>query len=181
VFRVTAILLTTLLLSFQACGSDLTTHEQAALAMIHFPWQQLNYHIVFMAPRPGFRAMTFPSQHRIEVYARPNDDVRLLAYDIAHELGHAIDVTYNTVQTRKNWMRLRGIDPSTPWFGCNKCSDFETPAGDFAETFALLMLGPKDFRGLIAPPPTAQQISGLYPFFPSLRSTTSSRPTSNAN
>jgi hypothetical protein len=178
VFRLAAILLMTLLLSFQACASDLATREQAALALIRFPWQQLNYQIVFLAPRPGFRAMTFPAQHRIEVYARPQDDASLLAYDIAHELGHAIDVTYNTAETRKNWLRLRGIDPSTPWFGRDGCSDFETPAGDFAETFALLMLGPKDFHGRIAPPPTAQQISSLYAFFPSLSSPTQ---TANAN
>jgi hypothetical protein len=165
VFRVTAIVLATFLLCFQACASDLASREQAALAMIHFPWQQLNYKIVFLSPRPGLRAMTFPAHHRIEVYARPNDSVSLMAYDIAHELGHAIDATYNTSETRKNWMKLRGIDPSTPWFGCNACSDFETPAGDFAETFALLMLGPEDFQGRIAPPPTPQQISRLQAFF----------------
>jgi hypothetical protein len=165
VFRVTAIVLTTLLLCFQACASDLPSREQAALAMIHFPWQQLNYQIVFLSPRPGLRAMTFPSHHRIEVYARPNDSASLMAYDIAHELGHVIDVTYNTAESRKNWMKLRGIDPSTPWFGCDACSDFETPAGDFAETFALLMFGPKDFQGRIAPPPTAQQLSGLQSFY----------------
>jgi hypothetical protein len=146
--------------------------------MIHFPWQQLNYRIVFLGPRPGLRAMTFPAKHRIEVYVRPADDVRLLAYDIAHELGHAIDITFNTPKTRKEWLRLRGINPATPWFGCDACTDFETPAGDFAETFALLMLGPKEFHGLIAPPPTAQQISSLYAFFPSLRSTIQ---TANAN
>jgi hypothetical protein len=176
VSRATAILLTILLLSFQASASDLESREQAALAMIHFPWQQLKYQIVLSPPRLGLRAMTFPDKHRIEVYARPKDDVSLLAYDIAHELGHAIDVTYNTPETRKNWMRLRGIDPSTPWFGCDRCSDFETPAGDFAETFALLMVGPKDFRGRIAPPPTAQQISGLQAFFSPL-----SNPSQTAN
>jgi hypothetical protein len=168
--RATAILVGTLLLAVQVHAADLASREQTALGMIHFPWQQLNYKIVFLAPRPGVRAMTFPDQHRIEVYARPNDDVRLLAYDIAHELGHAIDVTRNTKESRKNWTRLRGIDPATPWFGCNGCSDFDTPAGDFAETFAFLMLGPKDFHGRIAPPPTAEQISGLYAFFPSLSS-----------
>jgi len=178
VHRLSAVLLATLLVSFQANASDLADREQAALGMIHFPWQQLNYRIVFLSSRPGVRAMTFPRQHRIEVYARPADDVSLLAYDIAHELGHAIDFTYNTAKTRKEWMRLRGINPSTPWFGCNACSDFETPAGDFAETFALLMLGPKDFHGRIAPPPTTQQISSLYSFFPSLGSTTQ---TANAN
>jgi hypothetical protein len=176
VSRATAILLTILLLSFQASASDLESREQAALAMIHFPWQQLNYQIVFLTQRPGLRAMTFPSHHRIEVYARPNDSASLIAYDIAHELGHAIDVTYNTAETRKNWMKMRGIAPSTPWFGCDACSDFETPAGDFAETFALLMVGPNDFRGRIAPRPTAQQISGLQAFFSPL-----SNPSQTAN
>ena len=121
---------------------------------------------VFLQPRVGVRAMTFPAEHRIEVYARPQDDIHLLAYDIAHELGHAMDMTYNTNETRRNWMELRGIDPATPWFGCDKCSDYSTPAGDFAETFALLLFGPKEFRGRIAPPPSAQQIPLLFRFFP---------------
>jgi hypothetical protein len=140
--------------------------EQAALALIGFPWQQLQYDIVFMAPRPGIRAMTIFGQHRIEVYARPNDNARLLAFDIAHELGHAIDVTRNTGETRRKWLKARGIDPSTPWFGCSGCSDFNTPAGDFAETFALFLLGPGHFSGRIAPPPTTEQVPALAAFFP---------------
>ena len=62
-------------------------------------------------------------------------------------------------------MELRGIDPKTPWFGCSRCSDYKTPAGDFAETFALLLLGPGNFAGRIAPLPTAEQILMLKPFF----------------
>ena len=110
--------------------------------------------------------MTLPGQHRIEVYARPEDDVELLAYDIAHELGHAYDVTHNTAETRKRWMQLRGINPTTPWFGCDRCSDYNTPAGDFAETFALLLRGPKYFRSRIAARPTPEQIPALVHFFP---------------
>jgi hypothetical protein len=64
-------------------------------------------------------------------------------------------------------MELRGIDPSTPWFGCDRCTDFKTPAGDFAETFALLLLGPGHFSGRIAPPPTVDQVNALKPFFDS--------------
>src|SRR5262245_33582393 len=86
---------------------------ESALDLLQIPWQQLGYEIVFMAPRPGFRAMTLPGLHRIEVYARPQDDVNMLAYDIAHELGHVIDLTYNTPETRKKWMALRGIEPNT--------------------------------------------------------------------
>lgn len=163
--RAAAITLLTILFGFQANASDLTPRQQAALALIPFHWQQLKYDIVFLGPRPGIRAMTFSDEHRIEIYARPQDDVRLLAYDIAHELGHAIDMTYNTHETRKRWMQLRGIDPATPWFGCDRCTDFATPAGDFAETFALILFGPKEFRGRIAPPPTAKQIPALVSFF----------------
>ena len=164
--RAAAIVLLSTLLSLGASAADLTSRQQAALALIPFPWQRLHYEIVFLHPRIGVRAMTFPMEHRIEIYARPQDDIHLLAYDIAHELGHAMDMTYNTNETRRKWMELRGIDPVTPWFGCDKCSDYSTPAGDFAETFALLLFGPKEFRGRIAPPPTPLQIPLLFPFFP---------------
>ena len=140
--------------------------EKAALALIEFPWQELQYDIVFMAPRRGVRAMTFTGEHRIEIYVRPEDDTHLLAYDIAHELGHAIDMTLNTAEIREKWMKARGIDPATPWFGCSGCSDFNTPAGDFAETFAFFLLGPGHFAGCIAPSPPVNQILTLAPFFP---------------
>jgi hypothetical protein len=89
-----------------------------------------------------------------------------VAYDIAHEIGHVIDLTFNTAQSRREWMELRGIDPSTPWFGCNRCSDYNTPSGDFAETFALLLRGPKYFRSRIAAPPTADAIPALSHLLP---------------
>jgi len=113
--------------------------EDAALALIGFPWQKLKFQIVFMPPRHGFRAMIFPDKHRIEVYARPQDDTRLLAYDIAHELGHAIDVTRNTSETRKKWMKSRGINPATPWFGCNR----------IAVRLLAAKLGARAFSGLL--------------------------------
>jgi hypothetical protein len=140
---------------------------ESTLEMLQIPYESLGYEIVFMPPRAGYRAMTIPARHRIEVYARPQDDPELLAYDIAHELGHVVDVTYNTAETRKEWMKLRGIDPSTPWFGCNRCSDYSTPAGDFAETFALVLRGPKYYRSKMAPRPTTpEQIRAIAEFFP---------------
>jgi len=140
--------------------------ESNVLALIHIPWQELGYQIVFKGPLPGYRAMTMPAERRIEVYVRPDDGPPLLAYDIAHELGHVIDVTFNTPVTRNEWMKLRGIDPKTPWFGCSRCSDYNTPAGDFAETFALYLCGPKYFKSRIAARPTEAQLSDLAKFFP---------------
>jgi hypothetical protein len=137
----------------------------AALALIPFSWQQLHYEIVFRPPQQGIRAMIFERERRIEVYARPSDDSHRIAYDIAHELGHAIDFTFNSAESRRKWLLLRGIDPATPWFGCNRCGDYETPAGDFAETFALYLFGPGHFNGRIAPPPTEDELTALKPFF----------------
>ena len=117
-----------------------------------------------MPPQPGVRGMIFQREHRIEIYARPADDARHIAYDIAHELGHAIDMTFNTAKTRRKWMQMRGIDPSTPWFGCDRCTDFSTPAGDFAETCAYLLLGPGNYRSTMAPAPTREQIPRLAAF-----------------
>src|SRR4051812_27225753 len=140
--RALLLLTLTLVLAVSLGAETFPVREQAALVLISFLWQELHYDIVFRPPQRGVRAMIFPGVRRIEIYARPQDETRLIAYDIAHELGHAIDMTLNTDDTRRQWREIRGIDPAEPWFGCDRCTDFSTPAGDFAETFAFLLLGP---------------------------------------
>jgi hypothetical protein len=108
--------------------------------------------------------MTITGHKRIEVYVRPSEDATMQAFDLAHEFGHAFDLKYNDYEQRLKWLQLRGIDPSTPWFGCDACPDYSTPAGDFAETFAYLLLGPGSYHSLMAPPPTPDQIPELAKF-----------------
>ena len=136
----------------------------AVLSLINYPWQQLGYEVVFLSPRPGFRAMTISDRRRIEIYARSSDHPIDLAYDLAHELGHAFDLERNDDERRSRWCELRGIDPSMPWFGCNRCPDYGTPAGDFAETFAFLLLGPGNYHSRLAPPPDLSMIPQLASF-----------------
>jgi hypothetical protein len=138
--------------------------KQAVLELIHYPWEDLGFKIVFKGSRHGYRAMTLSHQHRIEIYVRSGDALRNEAYDLAHELGHAFDLKNNTEKRRRRWCELRGIDPSTPWFGCNACPDYGTPAGDFAETFAFLLLGPGNFHSILAPMPEAERIPELAAF-----------------
>jgi hypothetical protein len=142
-------------------GSD---RKEAVLALIHYPWQDLGFNIEFMGSRRGYRAMTLTTRHRIEVYARPGDGMMQQAYDLAHELGHAFDLKHNNEERRLKWRALRGIELSTPWFGCSACPDYGTPAGDFAETFAFLLLGPGNFHSTMAPLPAAGQIPELAAF-----------------
>ena len=138
--------------------------SSAVLKLIHYPWQDLGFDVFFLAPRSGFRAMTISDSRRIEIYLRPGDGPLDAAYDLAHELGHAFDLQFNDDSRRSLWCSLRGIDPKTPWFGCNRCPDFSTPAGDFAETFAYLLLGPGDFHSRLAPPPKVEEIPRLASF-----------------
>ena len=139
--------------------------ERAALELIQFPWQELGYKVVFMGARPGYRGMTISATRRIEIYVRPGDTPRRLAYTLAHEFGHVIDLTHNTGESRSRWMQKRGLDPRTPWFGCNACSDYSTPAGDFAESFAAMLVGPEFYCGKMMPAPQAADVPDLAPFF----------------
>lgn len=137
---------------------------RAALALIDFPWQELGYTVSFLGRRPGYRALTFVDENRIEIYVKEEETPQLLAFDLAHEFGHLIDLRFNNQERRERWMKLRGIDPATPWYGPSGCSDYETPAGDFAETFAYLLLGPGSFHSRMAPPPRPEQIAELAEF-----------------
>jgi hypothetical protein len=143
---------------------EFASRPKAVLGLIHYPWEQLGYSVVFLAPRPGFRAMTISDRHRIEVYMRSGDQPIDLAYDLAHELGHAFDLEHNDPERRTLWCKMRGIDPATPWFGCNRCPDYDTPAGDFAETFAFLLLGPGNYHSRMAPQPSREQVTQLAAF-----------------
>jgi len=151
-----------------ASPSDFTRRIQSrprvVLELIHYPWQQLGYEVVFLQARPGFRAMTISDRRRIEIYVRSSDPPLDTAFDVAHELGHAFDLEYNDAERRSRWCAMRGIDPDTPWFGCNRCPDYSTPAGDFAETFAFLLLGPGSYHSRMAPPPKLEEIPQLAAF-----------------
>jgi hypothetical protein len=89
--------------------------------------------------RTGYLAATYPASRSIVVYVRPGRSVALTAYDLAHEYGHALDVTYLNDGTRRQWMQRRGFDAA--WFGCDMCNDFSTPSGDWAESVAVCLTG----------------------------------------
>lgn len=140
------------------------TRGRAALSLINFPWQELGYTVKFMGRRPGFRALTLVDERRIEVYVKLEETPEMLAFDLAHEFGHLIDLKFNTPERRRQWLKMRGIKANTPWFGPSACPDYETPAGDFAETFAYLLLGPGSYHSRMAPPPPPEQIRELAEF-----------------
>jgi hypothetical protein len=80
---------------------------------------------------------------RMQVFVRTCDKLSrgLLAHVVAHELGHLVDGARMNGELRAQWLAARGIPADTPWYGCNSCADFATPAGDFAEVYAQWQTG----------------------------------------
>ena len=117
---------------------NIATRSAEALTLIRVPWKELlpGWRIAFRGPRKGYLAMTMRPERRIEIYVRADRSVVAIAHDIAHELGHAVDVTYNTDQSRSTYLALRGLDIDQDWWTCEGCRDLDVPAGDFAESFA---------------------------------------------
>ena len=138
---------------------------EAALRRLSYPYQQLGYEIAFLPGIPGYFGRGFHERHRIEIYVRGGQSDEALAHVVAHEIGHAIDWMYHTPSRDQEWLKLRGLDPATEWAPCPFCSDFGSPSGDFAESFALWQLGNTEFRGTLAPQPTSAQLQQLAHLF----------------
>ena len=117
---------------------NIAARSAEALTLIRVPWKDLlpGWRIAFRGPRKGYLAMTMRPERRIEIYVRGDRSVVAIAHDIAHELGHAVDVTYNTDQSRSTYLALRGLDINQDWWTCEGCRDLDVAAGDFAESFA---------------------------------------------
>jgi hypothetical protein len=135
-----------------------------AMSRLSYPWRQLGYTILFEGAQAGVLGTTDPGRHVITIYVRPDESAAAIAHVVAHEIGHAIDRSFNDSRRRQVWLQLRGINSTTQWFTCSLCDDFAAPAGDFAETFAYWQLNDYS-RSEVAPPPspaTMQQLSTLF-------------------
>lgn len=90
-------------------------------------------------PRSGLLGLTFVLERRIEIYPRLGEDLQHQAYVIAHELGHAVDLERVSPFERAIWASNRGYG-LFGWFPAEGVSDFESGAGDFAESFAYTLV-----------------------------------------
>lgn len=136
--------------------------EELALSRISIPWQEWfpEWEIDFVGPRSGIRALTYPGERRIDVFVRADDTADSIHRVLAHELGHVIDVEWNSEDERQAWRRQRGIPDSVPWWPSAAAPDFATGAGDFAEAFAVLETGVIS-RATVADQPDAEDLALL--------------------
>ncbi|MDA3040088.1 MAG: hypothetical protein O3C27_11275 [Actinomycetota bacterium] len=139
-----------------------TERGHEALELITYDWRDKlsDWSIVFAPGREGVLGLTYVDDKTIEVFVRDDQTAALLAHVIAHEMGHAVDVTLNSSDERERWQEARDIG-SAPWWPDDGATDFLTGAGDFAESFAAWQVGSGDFRSKLAGPPNAAQLGLL--------------------
>jgi hypothetical protein len=150
-----------------AASATVEERGAAALALINFPWQQLGYRVDFVGGRVGVLGETNSTLHTITIYVRDGQTPQQLARTIAHEMGHALDFSFTTIAEARQYLAIRNLPYDVKdWYPtCDGCTDFGSPAGDFAETFAYYLFGPGDFRSLIGSEPTAEQLAQLTAIF----------------
>jgi len=126
-------------------NQELTNSEigKQAEALISYDFKSIlpGWEISYFGDRSGYRGMTYVSTKKIEIYINPGESPESVSEILAHELGHAIDVTYLESKQRNQWLAARNM-PSTWWPG-NGLSDFHVGAGDFAEAVAQILTDSK--------------------------------------
>ncbi len=140
------------------------THAQlvgaAALERLTYDWEAglPGWSIRFLPGRDGLLGATWPEDQQIDLYVRDGHNVDDILHVLAHELAHAVDVTWFDEDDRATWRAARGFPADRAWFGGAGESDYATPSGDFAEAFAVSQAGPVRYRGVAAPTPNPEQL-----------------------
>jgi hypothetical protein len=121
-----------------------------------------DWSVRFEEEHPSYLGLADSRTRTITIYLRPSLSDRVLTWVMYHEVGHSHDFTYLNTAKRDRWSAARGY-PDETWFGCNHCTDYETPAGDWAEAFASCHTGWNDqWRSELGAPPTAEQCGLLH-------------------
>jgi len=113
--------------------------EAEALIQYDFRAQLPEWSFRYEGDTPGYRGLTNLPTKTISVYVNTGDTAYDVAEILAHEIGHAIDVTYFSDDDRYAWLDARAM-PAAWWPG-DGLSDFHVGAGDWAEGVAAYLVG----------------------------------------
>ena len=154
-----------------ARSADAAEYERGmqAMALLRIRPQDAfpGWTVSFRKARSGLLGVTLVQERRVEIYVRLNRPITGTAHDLAHELGHVTDVTYNDDQLRAHYLALRNRPLTTPWWTCSGCGDMQVGAGDFAETFAMWAAPRFRFYSELAPVPSDEAMTRFARLLPS--------------
>jgi hypothetical protein len=128
-----------------------------ALDSIPFDWQRLlpGWTIESAGYHEDLLGGTSWQDQRITIWIRPEQSIGQIRHVIAHEIGHALDVTYFDESVRTRWMVQRGFRVDDAWWPESGENDYASPAGDLAETIATWVNGTEFWAGTRAEPTDA--------------------------
>ena len=120
-----------------------------ALATIPFDWQQLlpGWTVEFDGYHEELLGGTSWREQHITLWIRPEQSLGQIRHVLAHEIGHALDVTYFDEPLRTRWMTQRGFPTGDAWWPESGENDYASPAGDLAETIATWVNGTEYWAG----------------------------------
>lgn len=112
-----------------------------AEAAIAYPWRNYlpGWTVAYLDADVVSGNTNIPTQ-TITIGVPPGATPAYVSEVLAHEIGHAIDVSYLSDADRARWLAARGAT-GIDWWPSGGPSDFEVGAGDFAEAVAAWLTG----------------------------------------
>jgi len=142
---------------------DINDIKQEVLDLISYDYRRFlpGWIVEFWPARSNRRGSTIEEDRRIEIYVREDQTPTDLAHAMAYQLGRAIDISYNDVRQRLQWLSAREIRSNCPWLNGDGRDDFTVGAGDFADSFAHWQSGGSHMMSELAGPPDGEQLDLL--------------------
>ncbi len=121
----------------EAPDEGLAQRGAAAENLIAYPWQTLlsDWTVEYLPSAPGLAGNTNVPSKTISIYLSDGQAAEQIAGILAHEVGHALDITYLDDAARQQWLDARGAS-DVSWWPTDGLNDFSVGSGDFAEAVA---------------------------------------------
>jgi transcriptional regulator with XRE-family HTH domain len=154
-----------------AAPSDVVSSAAAKLvgdraeSAIAYPWRSYlpGWTVAYVDADVVSGNTNIPTQ-TITVGVAPGATSGYVSEVLAHELGHAIDVSYLRDADRARWLEARGAT-GIDWWPDGGPGDFDVGAGDFAEAVAAWLVGSSN-DSEVAGPFTTEQLDLIAELVP---------------
>ncbi len=145
--------------SLAQTNTDIRVAKERTLKRLTYDWQAIlpEWETQFNGGRRGHLGNCDSETRVIDIWVRADQTQKMVAKTLVHEFAHAFDYQYMTWEMRREWLSLRGR-PNAKWYPSSRAkNDYDSGAGDFAESVSWTFQGHGTFRGRLGPPPNAKQ------------------------